>query len=222
MIKRLFSLQTPKFHFINKAAKGLKTFALLDVGSGNHSPSKIKTLFPACEYHGIDLDKEAYSYNAADDAAMTAFYQMDLTQLKFDEIPDAYFDVITMAHIIEHLHNGDDVIRALEKKLKPGGFIYIEYPGPKSLHLPSMYGTLNFKDDPTHVRVYTIPEMLELMAAIHMIPLQYGTRRSAFYIAAMPIRILSHLIKGKKLRGDIFWDALGFAEFMFARKPHKI
>ncbi|NBV95614.1 MAG: methyltransferase domain-containing protein, partial [Actinobacteria bacterium] len=72
--------------------------------------------------------------------------------------PDNYFDGIWMVHVIEHLHNGDAVIQHLLPKLKSGGFLYIEYPGQKSTTLPSMHGTLNFKDDPTHVRVYSVNE----------------------------------------------------------------
>ena len=216
--RRFLSLRTPKFNFIERASAGKSSFRILDVGSGNHSPSKIKTLFPGCEYHGIDLDKEAYSYNEQDDKAMTAFYQMNLTELKFDAIPDDYFDVITMAHIIEHLFNGDEVVKGLSKKLKKGGYIYIEYPGEKSTRLPSMNGTLNFKDDSTHVRVYSVPEMKAVLSSVGITTISAGMRRSWFYIAAIPFRLGGYWLRGKKAVGNVFWDLLGFAEYLFARK----
>jgi len=34
----------------------------------------------------------------------------------------------------------------------------------------------------------------------------------------MPFRILSFLVRGKKLQGNIFWDLLGFAEFLYVKK----
>src|SRR5690606_32201635 len=122
---------------------GHRKFTLLDVGSGNHSASKTKNLFPDCEYHGIDIDR-SFNNDQRDFEAWHSFYEMDLTRLEFDVIPDNYFDFIRMAHVIEHLHNGDKVIEGLAPKLKPSGYIYIEYPGARSLTLPSMHCTLTF------------------------------------------------------------------------------
>src|SRR5690349_14930869 len=113
---------------------------------------------------------------------MKQFYEMDLTQLKFDAIPDNFFDVIMMSHIIEHLHNGDKVIEGVLQKLKKGGLIYIEYPGQKSTTLPSMKRTLNFYDDPTHVRIYSVPEVKGILENNGMQVLRSGTRRYWPYI----------------------------------------
>lgn len=207
---------TPKFFYLYKCF-GNKPFTLLDVGAGNHSASKTKRLFPACVYHGIDLDRHFHN-NESDFAVMAQFYEMDLTKLAFDEIPDNEFDFIRMTHIIEHLYNGDEVIKKLLPKLKTGGYIYIEYPGQKSTRLPSMHGTLNFYDDPTHVRVYNTRELSTLLEANQMEVLSSGTRRSPVFMAATPFRVMFSLVRGQKLRGNMFWDLLGFAEFVFARK----
>ncbi len=80
----------------------------------------------------------------------------------FNIIPDEYFDGIWIVHVIEHLHNGDKVLENLIGKLKVGGFFYVEYPGIKSTKLPSMYGTLNFYDDLSHVRIYSVRELKDL------------------------------------------------------------
>ncbi len=207
---------TPKFFYLYRCF-GKKPFVLLDVGAGNHSASKTKKLFPACEYHGIDLDKN-FENDEQDFAVMERFYEMDLTRLQFGEIPDNAFDFIRMTHIIEHLHNGDEVIRKLADKLKPGGYIYIEYPGQKSTRLPSMHGTLNFYDDPTHVRIYSTKELDTLLQSCGMEILSGGTRRSPVFLMATPFRVVFNVLRGKKLRGNMFWDLLGFAEFVFARK----
>lgn len=206
----------PKFYYLHKFYKK-GGFALLDVGSGNHSASKTKRLFPNCEYHGIDLQKD-FNNDETDFVAMSAFYEMDLTLLKFDSIPDNYFDFIRMAHVIEHLHNGNEVITGLLPKLKKGGFIYIEYPGVKSTRLPSMEGTLNFYDDPTHVRIYSVKEISGLLDQQNFKIISSGTRRNPAFLMAMPFSIIGSLIKGKKLQGNMFWDLLGFAEFVLAKK----
>jgi hypothetical protein len=122
-----------------------------------------------------------------------------------------------MAHIIEHLHNGDKVIEGLIPKLKSGGYIYIEYPGIQSTKLPSMNGSLNFYDDDTHIRVYSIPEITKVLGNQFEI-LSSGTRRNLAFLIAMPFKILLNAIKFKKPSGNTFWDLLGFAELVFAQK----
>ena len=192
-------------------------FSLLDIGAGNHSASKTKQIFPNCEYHGVDLDK-TYHNNEDDFKAMAAFYEMDLSKLDFSTIPDEYFDFIRITHVIEHLHNGDDVIRGLLPKLKKGGYIYIEFPGMKSTKLPSMEGTLNFYDDPTHVRIYSAKEISLLLKANNFSILSSGTRRNLAFILNTPVHIFASLLRGRKLQGPYFWDLLGFAEYVWAQK----
>jgi len=213
---RFLQKRTPKFYYLQKTF-GQEKFNVLDVGAGNHSASKTKRLFPKCEYYGIDLDRH-FNNDENDFAAMKAFYEMDLTLLQFEAIPNNHFDFIRMTHIIEHLTNGDEVIRGLLPKLKTHGYIYIEYPGPKSTRLPSMTGTLNFYDDPTHVRVYSVNELRALLKDSNCTILSSGTRRSWIFLLAMPFRIGANLLKAKKPEANMFWDLLGFAEFVFAQK----
>lgn len=205
-----------KFIFL-KTAFNKNAFRLLDVGAGNHSATKAKTVFPDCEYYGLDISKD-YNNTESDFKLMAGFYEVDLTKLDFVIIPDNFFDAITMVHVIEHLYNGDEVLKLLTTKLKSAGYIYLEYPGKKSTTLPSMFGTLNFKDDPTHVRLYSIEELANILESAGFKVIKKGTRRNIYFILAMPVRIVGALVRGKKLQGNIFWDILGFAEFVWARK----
>ncbi|MBC7535474.1 MAG: methyltransferase domain-containing protein [Ferruginibacter sp.] len=205
-----------KFIFLRKSFYD-KPFRLLDIGAGNHSASKTIKVFPKCEYHGVDMEKD-YNNDAQDFKAMSAFYEMDVTKLDFTSIPDNYFDGIWMVHVIEHLYNGDLVIQKLIPKLRKGGFMYVEYPGIKSTKLPSMYGTLNFKDDSTHVRLYSVKELSSLFRQHACKILKAGTRRNPWFILAMPFRILKSLFSGKKIQGNIFWDITGFAEYTWIQK----
>lgn len=211
-------IESLNFKFIYlKRSFGGNPFRLLDIGAGNHSASKTCRVFPSCEYYGVDLDKN-YNNDESDFRVMKSFYELDLTQLHYSKIPDNYFDAIWLVHVIEHLKNGDEVIEALISKLKTGGYIFIEYPGQKSTGLPSMYGTLNFYDDKTHVRLYSHPEISSLLKQNGFMILKAGTRRHWPYILLLPIRIIQSLITYKRVVGSVFWDLLGFAEFVYARK----
>jgi len=215
-LKAYFSSFINKFIYL-KQAFGNKPFCLLDIGAGNHSATKAKTVFPNCEYHGVDREKD-YNNTGDDLKQMDAFYEMDLTRLDFSSIADNYFDALLMVHVIEHLFNGDEVIKGLLPKLKKGGYIYLEYPGEKSTRLPSMQGTLNFKDDDTHVRVYSVKELSALLQVNGCKILKAGIRRNIWFMIAMPFKIIKCWVTGKKLQGNIFWDVLGFAEFVWAKK----
>src|SRR5687768_8419051 len=106
-----------KFSFLRRSFDN-RPFRLLDVGSGNHSASRITEIFPSCEYFGLDMDKN-YNNSPEDFKVMKDFYEVDLTRLDYSMIPDNYFDGIWMAHVIEHLYNGDEVVKKLTSKLRP-------------------------------------------------------------------------------------------------------
>jgi SAM-dependent methyltransferase len=216
LMNQLRKIVNVKFRYMQQSFAGRK-FTLLDVGAGNRSASKTKSVFPDIIYHGLDLDRST-NYAAEDFEQMTAFYEIDLTKLDYSPVPDQHFDYINMAHVIEHLHNGDQVLPLLLKKLKPGGFMYIEYPGERSTRLPSMHGTLNFKDDSTHVRVYSVAELRQIFEQNGCQVLSSGTRRNWYYILAMPLRILFGFLRNGKLQGNHFWDLLGFAEYLYVKK----
>lgn len=208
--------QNPKFAIL-KRFFGNASFELLDIGAGNRSASKTKALFPNCRYSGVDLTRD-YNNDPEDFLQMDHFFELDLTRLQFEVIPDHHYDAILMTHVLEHLPNGDAVLIELTKKLKPGGIFYIEFPGPQSTRLPSMKGTLNFYDDHTHVRLYQHRQVGEWLQMASCQILSSGTRRSVFYIAVTPLRIPFRWIRGKPVTGNIFWDLLGFAEYVLARK----
>lgn len=208
--------QNPKFSFLHHSF-GEDAFTLLDIGSGNQSATKTLALFPRCSYYGLDLNR-AYNNTPEDFALMKEFYEMDLTHLRFSVLPDTFFDAILLVHVIEHLHNGDEVLKGLLTKLKPGGSLYVEYPGTRSTRLPSMKGTLNYYDDTTHVRIYSVKELEKLFTEQDCTIVKSGTRRSWFYVFATPFRIPLRWIRGKAVTGNIFWDLLGFAEFVWVKK----
>lgn len=197
---------------------GDRPFSMLDIGAGNHSATRTMDWFPACRYSGVDRDRN-YHNDAADFARMDAFYELDLTSLRFETIPDAAFDAVVMAHVIEHLENGDEVVRSLCSKVAPGGLFYLEFPSPRSLRLPSMRGTLNFHDDDSHVRLWTRPEVERALTEGGLRVLESGPRRDYFRLAATPARVAVSWLRHGWVPGSAFWDLLGFADRVLAERP---
>jgi len=197
---------------------GTRPFRILDIGAGNHSASVTKHWFPACHYAGVDRDRN-YHNDERDFAAMDEFFELDLTQLEFDGIPDASYDVVLLAHVIEHLANGDAVLRGLVPKLKRGGCMYVEFPGPQSLRLPSKKGTLNFHDDTTHVRVFSAAEVAGILVGSGLRVLRARTRRDPRGILLLQVYALRAKQKYGFVPGGVFWDLFGFADEVIADRP---
>lgn len=198
-----------------------KHVKILDIGCGNHSASRTKKYYPSCVYYGLDRDKN-YNNDAADFTAMKRFYEVDLgrNEKNLKTVPNKFFDCIILSHIIEHLANGKDVVPNCLSKLKGGGIIYIEFPSPQSVHLPSMRGTLNFYDDPSHKKIYKIKELEKLLRSNNFSIVKSGTRRSLKRILFLPIYLLGSLINTRSISGHVFWDILGFANYIIARKDN--
>ena len=196
-----------------KAAPGLK---VLDVGCGNSSPATTKLWWPRCEYFGLDRNFDGYGAN--DLSALDHSYLIDCSSAPLSALPDGSFDVIIASHVLEHLPNGLAVLKQLAAKLAPGGYIYIESPSARSLGLPSMPGCLNFCDDATHVRVYGLREIANVLLESQVRIVRAGVRRD-------PVRILSFLpllawklLRRRPWQGSDFWDLTGFANYLLGRR----
>ncbi len=217
VLRRFTPAMPYKLKYLRRRFDG-RPFAMLDIGAGNHSATRTRAWLPSCRYTGVDRDRR-YHNDARDFALMEAFHELDLTRLEFGGIPDGAFDVVMMAHVVEHLANGDEVVRALCAKLRPGGVFYLEFPSPRSLRLPSMRGTLNFRDDDSHVRLWTRPELERALADGGLRVVASGARRDAFRIAITPLRVVASLLRQGWVPGSVFWDLLGFADRIVAEKP---
>lgn len=206
----------PKLRILQKQFGG-NAFTMLDVGAGNHSATTTKEFFPSCRYYGLDLSRD-YNNDEADFRLMERFYEIDLTTLDYTIVPDNYFDVISVSHVIEHLPNALEVLPVLAQKLKAGGIIYVEWPHPRSVGLPSMRDSLNFYDDPTHVRLYGLAEVCNALHAAGVTPRHGGTRRNWWYLFFSPLLIPWRAWHRGYLAGPDVWDWTGFAQYVVAER----
>ena len=190
---------------------------ILDVGCGNQSPTKTKEYYPSCEYHGLDCIPD-YNNKDGDLKNCDRFWLVNLENSdEMNKIPNGTYDVVIFSHVIEHLYQGDAVVRYLVQKLKKGGVIYIETPSQKSLKLPSMKGTLNFYDDKTHVKCWSPQELNAAVTEAGCEIFESKVRRHWKRILLTPMYLLGGVILGKSLATSL-WDILGAAYYVVAVK----
>lgn len=154
--------------------------------------------YPAgCEFRRVDFDREALPW------------------------PNASVDGITCMHLVEHLQDLQRLMREIGRVLKPGARAYFETPHPKTLNLPRAPNwtggrfTLNFFDDPTHVRVITMDVLGQLAS-------QSGLRVQSTGISRNWLFAASHLVyqflppSRKKFTARVHW--LGWSAYLIAQR----
>lgn len=222
--KKIIQAKVYAPHFdIIRSQYGHNSFKLLDVGCGPHSVKLFKSIFPKIEYYGIDFNNSKISDSLKNE--MHTYYEINLNDLDLEVIPDNYFDCLVCSHVIEHLNKSMDLIDILKKKVKKGGFIFIEFPGLKSTkliptkRLPFVRGTSNFYDDITHVNIYNRDEIAKKFTNDGFKIIKNSYRRNFSYLLLSPL-ILSFrfLSNGFVLNGSDLWDFTGFAEIVYVKK----
>ena len=106
--------------------------------------------------------------------------------------PDGHFDSITLMHVAEHLPQFGRAPAELARVLKPGGRLYVEGPGHRSLLLPSSTRDfpLNFYDDPSHIAPVTRGRLAHVFGVNGLRVRRSGAARSWVLVLALPWSIL--------------------------------
>lgn len=208
---------TFRFRVIARCYNINEEFNYLDVGCGNHSSTITKEYFPRTKYYGIDIVDD-YNNTQEDIDNMDGFFKMDLSKLEFDSVPDNFFDIINMSHVIEHLQNGDEVVKGLLPKLKKDGIIYIEYPNMNSVKISNKESPLSFFHDSDHKRIFSLREMCNIMLSENMSFVEGGERKDFLKLFILPIEAFYHVYACGHVGGGSFWDVLGLADYCVFRK----
>src|SRR2546426_8415445 len=162
--------------------------ALLDLGSSDgETLGHFAELRPDLRLYAADKMGQPDKYPAG-----CQFHRADLER---EKLPwgDGSMDGITCMHLVEHLRDLSLLLRESARLLKPGGRIYFETPHPKSLKVPSTKGagagtfTLNFFDDPTHVKPVAIGDLAQLAGDAGLEAQARGLSRNWLFAAAWPV-----------------------------------
>jgi SAM-dependent methyltransferase len=131
---------------------------------------------------------------------------------------DSHMDAITCMQLVEHLQDLRHMMGEIGRVLKPGGRVFFETPHPKSLDVKSIPGsrfTLNFHDDPTHVRVVTMEELGKLAGEFGLKTVSTGISRNWLFAASHPLYALLPPSR-QKYTARVNW--MGWSACLTARK----
>lgn len=190
--------------------------ALLDLGAfDGETLGHIAELRPDLRLFATDISGQPEKY-----PAQCEFHRADLER---EVLPwaDGSMDAITCMHLVEHLQDLGTLLREVARLLEPGGRIYFEMPHPKSLRLPSLREgpipfTMNFHDDPTHVRLVTTDALATQVQAAGLVVERIATSRNWLFAAAHPLFAFLPPSR-KKYTAQVHW--LGWSACLIARRP---
>ncbi len=210
----------PRFKFALRRF-GRAPLTILDVGCGNHSPSITRRWFPQAQYHGADIAR--HNLDESDERNLDHFFALTPQGGGYDAIPDGVYDFVLLNHVIEHIADPAPVVKAACAKLKAGGLIWIAFPSLRSLRLPhATKGTLNFHDDPTHLRVCDVKEVAGWLLASGVKVIKAGASRDwlrwSIGAAILPFALLRKALTGR-LSAFGLWQVLGFEDCVIGIKP---
>ena len=139
---------------------------VLDLGCGNGNfVAKLTSAGITAE--GVDFDTNAV--RQAKSAGLNVHYG-DIT---YYENATSEFDIVTMSHVIEHIHNPTHCLEDIHRLLKKPGFLHMEYPNINSLGHETFGQDWRGLEVPRHL---TLPSM----RGIQHILKKVGFRRIRF------------------------------------------
>ncbi len=192
---------------------------LLDVGCGNNSPARFKSMRPDCHYIGIDVG----DYKLKDRPTDYADEYVVVDPAGFADAIRCYegqLDSVLSSHNIEHCDAPDGVMNAMLASLKPGGTLYLSFPCEESTHFPRRRGHLNFFDDPTH---QAVPDWKATVSALKQAGMRIdfcAKRYRPLLLAALGFLLEpgSALLSRNGIAGYT-WSLYGFESVIWASKP---
>jgi len=179
---------------------------VLDVGTGRGVLGAYLSAEKGCTVDGIEIDE---GHAAAARASYRTFLTVDLESARLDQmLPEAEYDAVVCADVLEHLRNPGDVLKQLLRSLRPSGRIIISIPnvGYAGVIAGLLEGQFNYTPegilDTTHVRFYTRHSLLRFLAEQGLQPLSLDfvtlpVEESEFpHLDGLPAAVRSAILSG--------------------------
>jgi len=138
-------------YFAQKRARFLTqglppTARILDVGCGDGRLLRTIGSRGSFELHGIELEGLA-----AERAATVKGIHLHLGTLSSCKLPEQSFDLVTLAHVFEHLPDPSEAITELDRLLRPSGRLFLSFPNCASWQARWFGGAWFHLDPPRHL-----------------------------------------------------------------------
>ena len=131
---------------------------LLDLGCGNGA-FLLRARSAGWDVVGVDLDSKAV------EVACMQGLDARLGDVETLDPSIEQFDVITLGHVIEHVHHPVKVLQACYRLLKPGGYLWIDTPNIKSEGYRLFGANWLHLDPPRHLVLFNLESMCSALNA---------------------------------------------------------
>ncbi len=138
---------------LSKAKAGQR---LLDLGCGNGA-FLLRARSAGWDVVGIDFDSKAV------EAACSQGLDVRLGGVESLDSSIEQFDVITLAHVIEHVHHPVEVLQACYRLLKTDGFLWIETPNIEAEGHQLFGANWRGLEPPRHLVLFTLESMSNVL-----------------------------------------------------------
>lgn len=181
---------------------GVEGRRILDVGCGRGE------MLGALQRRGADV----YGTQLSEAAARVAASRIGPDRVFVGELvdaryPDAFFDCVTIWHVLEHVANPLQLLREVARVLKPGGFLYVEVPNAGGLAARTLRRAWLAYDVPHHLYHFT-PDTLAKTAG------RAGFRRtteSHFSLEYSPPTLLQTVLNASIGADNLLFDRLAYS-----------
>jgi 2-polyprenyl-3-methyl-5-hydroxy-6-metoxy-1,4-benzoquinol methylase len=144
-----------EFRYLSKPTQGQH---LLDIGCGN-GDFLLSAREAGWQVSGLEPDPKA--------AEVARQRGVDVTVGAIDLLADASdcFDVVTISHVIEHVHDPKQLLQAVHRLLKPGGMVYIDTPNIQSNGAALFKENWRGLETPRHLVLFNTTNLTGLLSA---------------------------------------------------------
>jgi methionine biosynthesis protein MetW len=145
-----------KFDFSILYLKAIEKGKVLDFGCGNGTFLD-KMIEGNWEAYGLDVDPKAI------DHCRSKGINANVGDIDSQNYPDNFFDVITINHVIEHVHEVDALLKSCYKVLKKGGKLVIATPNTESWQHNVYKEHWLQLDPPRHLHIFNINNLEQVV-----------------------------------------------------------
>jgi hypothetical protein len=213
-----FLLMDARVRFLKTLPHGS---VVLDLGAGEGQLRNFREWlgFPRRDlrFVGVSLEHGAHT------RAYEEFFVGDVEAQKprFGLTPNA----VIAGQFIEHTREPRAIADWLAGLLAPGSLLHFDWPSPHAAKLPARAGilaagydvsTLNFFDDATHVRTFSIPEMAAILGAAGFAPREAGIPRLPYLSNQLKHHGIAR--RDQYLLTMALWLRTGFVSYLQAER----